>query len=159
MSEQIAKKFVEALGRLEAERDLEAITALFAEESEIGNVVSPEKFRGPAGARDFWGSKYRDTFGEVRSTFRNVFAAGNRAALEWTTEGTANDGTPVAYDGVSILETEGGRITRFCAYFDAGRLGRQILHQSGGAAPRRGAWRRGRRGSVRAGWRGSARRA
>ncbi len=126
MSEQLAERFIEALGRLEAERDLETISALFSDESEIGNVVSPEKFHGREGARDFWGSKYRDTFGEVRSTFRNVFATETRAALEWTTEGTAQDGTPVRYDGVSILETDGEHVTRFRAYFDAGALGRQL---------------------------------
>jgi ketosteroid isomerase-like protein len=126
MSEQVANKFVEALGRLEAGRDLKGIVGLFAEDCEVGNVVSPDKFHGREGARDFWGAKYRDTFGEVRSTFRNVFAAEGRAALEWTTEGTANDGTPVKYDGVSILEIEGEEVKRFCAYFDAGSLGRQL---------------------------------
>ncbi|HWS89526.1 MAG TPA: nuclear transport factor 2 family protein [Pyrinomonadaceae bacterium] len=126
MSEQVAKRFVEALGRLEAGRELETMVGLFAPDAEVGNVVSPEKFRGREGAREFWGAKYRDTFGEVRSTFRNVFATENRAALEWTTEGTANDGTPVRYDGVSIIETDGGEIRRFCAYFDAGALGRQL---------------------------------
>lgn len=130
MSEQLAKKFIEALGSLEAERDMEAITALFAEECEVGNVTSPEKFQGREGAREFWGAKYRDTFGEVESTFRNVFATDDRVALEWKTVGTAADGSPVEYDGVSILETDGERITRFRAYFDAGGLGRQILHKS-----------------------------
>ncbi len=132
MSEQVARKFVEALGRLEAGRELDGIVALFAPECEVGNVVSPEKFGGRDGAREFWGAKYRDTFGEVRSTFRNIFATENRAALEWTTEGTSSDGSPVKYDGVSILETDGELITRFCAYFDAGSLGRQILHRAAG---------------------------
>ncbi|MGH9902674.1 MAG: nuclear transport factor 2 family protein [Pyrinomonadaceae bacterium] len=132
MSEQTAKKFIDALGGLEAERDLETITALFAPACEVGNVVSPEKFQGRDGAREFWGAKYRDTFGEVRSTFRNVFATDTRAALEWTTEGTARDGTPVEYDGVSILETDGELITRFRAYFDAGHLGRQLAGKAHG---------------------------
>lgn len=134
MSEQLARRFIEALGRLEAVRDVEAITALFAEGSEIGNVTSPEKFHGREGAREFWGAKYRDTFGVVESTFRNVFATQGGVTLEWRTEGTSADGSPVAYDGVSILETEGEKITRFRAYFDAGDLGRQILHktQAGG---------------------------
>jgi ketosteroid isomerase-like protein len=132
MSERTAEKFIEALGRLEADRDLETITALFADGCEVGNVVSPEKFQGRDGAREFWGAKYRDTFGEVRSTFRNVFATDTRAALEWTTEGTASDGTPVRYDGVSILETDGALITRFRAYFDAGRLGRQLIGEGQG---------------------------
>jgi ketosteroid isomerase-like protein len=132
MSEQTAKRFIEALGKLEAGRELEEMVRLFAPDAEVGNVVSPEKFHGREGAREFWGAKYRDTFGEVRSTFRNVFAAGDRAALEWTTEGTAQDGTPVRYDGVSVIETDGGRITRFCAYFDAGALGRQLKGKSQG---------------------------
>ena len=126
MSNELAEKFVEALGRLESERDLETIVSLFADDCEVGNVVTPEPFKGREGAREFWGAKYRDTFGEVRSTFRNVLAAENFAALEWTTEGTSGDGTPIQYDGVSILETEGGRVKRFRAYFDAGALGRQV---------------------------------
>ena len=134
MSEQIAKRFIEALGKLEAGRELEELVRLFAPDAEVGNVVSPEKFRGQEGAREFWGAKYRDTFGEVRSTFRNVFAAGERAALEWTTVGTANDGTPLQYDGVSILETDGEQIKRFRAYFDAGALGRQLTGRAHGQA-------------------------
>jgi ketosteroid isomerase-like protein len=132
MSEQTAKRFIEALGKLEAGRELETMVRLYAPDAEVGNVVSPEKFRGPEGAREFWGAKYRDTFGEVRSTFRNVFASENRAALEWTTEGTSGDGTPVRYDGVSIIETDGELITRFCAYFDAGALGRQLTGKAQG---------------------------
>jgi len=132
MSKELAEKFVEALGRLEAERDLETIVSLFADDCEVGNVVTPEPFEGREGAREFWGAKYRDTFGEVRSTFRNVFAKEGRAALEWTTEGTANDGTPVKYDGVSILEIKGEQITRFRAYFDAGQLGRQLTGKAHG---------------------------
>lgn len=132
MSEQVANRFIEALGRLEDARDLEPITSLFADNCEVGNVVSPEKFRGREGAREFWGAKYRETFNDVKSTFKNVFAAGTRAALEWTTEGTASDGTPIRYEGVSILETEGEFITRFCAYFDAGSLGRQLTNKAHG---------------------------
>ena len=130
MSEQLARRFIEALGRLEAVRDLESITALFAEGCEVGNITSPEKFHGREGAREFWGAKYRDTFGEVESTFRNVFATPGHITLEWRTEGTAADGSPVAYDGVSILETDGEKVTRFRAYFDAGKLGRQMLHKT-----------------------------
>ena len=132
MSKELAEKFMEALGRLESARELEAIVSLFADECEVGNVVTPEPFKGREGAREFWGAKYRDTFGEVRSTFRNVFASENRAALEWTTEGTASDGAAIHYDGVSILETDGERVTRFCAYFDAGALGRQLKEKAQG---------------------------
>ena len=134
MSEKLARDFVEALGRLESERDVERLVALFADDCVVGNVVSPEEFRGREGAREFWREKYRNTFGEVKSTFRNVFAAGGRVALEWVTEGTSNEGRPVRYEGVSIIEADGDSVTRFRAYFDAASLGEQIVQkaQAGG---------------------------
>ncbi len=125
MATNIAEQFIEALRGLEESRELEAMVALYAPESEVGNVNAPEKFTGPEGAREFW-TKYRDTFGEVRSTFRNRIIDDARAALEWTTEGTTANGAPFSYEGVSILEIEGDRITRFRAYFDPEALGRQI---------------------------------
>ncbi len=125
MTTNIAEQFIEALRALEENRDLEAMTALYAEESEVGNINAPEKFTGQTGAREFW-TKYRETFGEVRSTFRNRIITDTRAALEWTTEGTTANGAPVNYEGVSILEIEGDHITRFRAYFDPEALGRQI---------------------------------
>ena len=125
MTTKIAERFIEALRALEESRELEAMVALYSEESEVGNINAPEKFTGLTGAREFW-TKYRETFGEVRSTFRNRIITEKRAALEWTTEGTTANGAPVNYEGVSILETEGDHITRFRAYFDPEALGRQI---------------------------------
>lgn len=134
MSEQTAKKFIEALRRLESTREVDEIVSLFTEDCEVGNVVSPEKFGGRDGARQFWLEKYRDTFGEVESTFQNVFATETRAALEWKTVGTSAAGAPIHYEGVSILEIEGGLIKRFQAYFDSGALGRQILTEAKAAS-------------------------
>lgn len=125
MAQSLLHRFIESLGRLESERDLDSIVSLFSDTAEVGNVVVPAKFHGPEGVREFW-SKYRDTFGKMQSTFRNHFASENRAALEWTTEGTTVNGTPIRYEGVSILEMEGDKIKRFRAYFDAGSLGHQI---------------------------------
>ena len=125
MAANIAEQFIEALRALEETRELEAIVALYAEESEVGNINAPEKFTGPEGAREFW-TKYRETFGEMRSTFRNRIITDASAALEWTTEGTTANGAPVNYEGVSILEIEGDHIKRFRAYFDPEALGRQI---------------------------------
>ncbi len=53
----------------------------------------------------------------MKCEFRNVLAPEDQATLEWTTEGTAN-GDAVSYDGISILEVEGGKVCRFMAYFD-----------------------------------------
>jgi ketosteroid isomerase-like protein len=125
MSKEVADDFVEALRKLEEEEDVEALVAIHAEECEVGNVSVPETFRGHEGLREFWTS-YLSTFGEMRSEFRNVFATEDRAALEWTTEGTSN-GDTVSYDGVSILEIEGGKVRRFMAYFDTRDLTPQVV--------------------------------
>jgi ketosteroid isomerase-like protein len=125
VSKEIADDFIEALRKLEEDREVEALVEIHTEDCEVGNVSVPETFKGHDGLREFW-TEYRKTFGEMRSTFRNVFATGEGAALEWTTEGTSN-GDAVSYDGVSILEIEGGKVGRFMAYFDTRRLTRQVV--------------------------------
>src|ERR687894_1268325 len=101
MSKEVADDFVEALRKLEEDRDVEALVEIHTEDCEVGNVSVPETFKGHDGLREFW-TEYRKTFGEMRSTFRNVFATGEGAALEWTTEGPSS-GEDVSSDGVSIL--------------------------------------------------------
>ncbi len=126
MSEEIAQKFMDALHVLEEAKDVDPMAALYSASAEVGNVLRPGKFQGPDGARRFW-TEYRGTFDRAQSTFRNVIAADGRAALEWATRGTSFDGKPVHYDGVTILETDGDRVTRSCAYFNPTALGEQIL--------------------------------
>ncbi len=64
----------------------------------MGNVAVPRTFSGHEGVREFWTS-YRDTFGDMKSEFRNVFTDDeSHAALEWNTSG----------DGVSLLEIQNG---------------------------------------------------
>ena len=100
MSKEVADKFVEALRKLEEDRDVEALVEIHTEDCDVGNVAVPRTFSGHDGLREFWTS-YRDTFGEIKSEFRNVFAdEAGHAALEWTTMGDAN-GTDVSYDGVT----------------------------------------------------------
>src|SRR5215217_3727164 len=107
MSQEVADGFVEALRKLEENEDVEALVEIHAEDCEVGNVSVPETFRGHEGLREFW-TEYRKTFDEMKSTFRNVFATEDGAALKWTTEGTSN-GDAVSYDGVSILKIESGK--------------------------------------------------
>ena len=126
MSDQAGtEQFMDALAALERDRDVEPLAKLFAAESEIGNLVSPRRFSGVEGAREFW-QAYRATFGEMQSEFRNVIVGDGRAALEWTTSGVSAQGTPISYAGVSIIEFADGQISRFWAYFDPGDLGRQM---------------------------------
>ena len=112
-------------GLCKPEEDVEALVAIHTDDCEVSNVSLPGAFRGHEGLREFWTS-YRSTFGEMRSEFRNVFATEEAAALEWTTQGTSN-GNSVAYDGVSILEIEGGKVRRFMAYFDTRELTPQVV--------------------------------
>ena len=121
MPENTARKFVEALRKLEKDHDLETIAGLFSETCKIGNVVSSDV----SGARDFW-EMYRRNFGEVESTFKNKIFGEGHAALEWTTKGKTSGGDEFEYEGVSILEVEDGKIVRFFAYFDPAKLGRQM---------------------------------
>ena len=126
MSQEVAERFKEALWSLEEDRDVEALVEIHAEDCSVGNVAVPKTFKGHDGLREFW-TNYRNTFDEMKSEFRNVFAddAGH-AALEWTTNAT-EDGDNVSYAGVSILEIEGGKVKRFMAYFDPRSLTEQIV--------------------------------
>jgi hypothetical protein len=125
MSAQAVESFIAALGKLETTHEVEAIVSTFADDCELGNAATPKRLSG----REFW-RQYRDTFGEMKSTFRNVIATENRAALEWATQGTIHDGAVVSYEGVSILELEGGAIKRFHAYFDSKELSGQIVKEA-----------------------------
>ncbi|MCY7375826.1 MAG: nuclear transport factor 2 family protein [Pyrinomonadaceae bacterium] len=122
MAENTAKNFIDALKKLESDRDLDTICGLFNEDAKVGNVVTSDK---NIGVKEFWTS-YRDTFDTVSSTFHNEIITGETAALEWTTTGTSSGGSEFQYDGVSVLEIEGDKITRFHAYFDPNKLGKQI---------------------------------
>jgi steroid delta-isomerase-like uncharacterized protein len=126
MSKQVADRFVEALWRLEEDRDVEELVEIHTEDCTTGNVAVPQTFDGHDGLREFW-TNYRNTFDDMKSEFHNVFADGDgHAALEWTTEGSAN-GNTVSYQGVSILEIEDGKVKRFMAYFDPRSLTEQVV--------------------------------
>jgi steroid delta-isomerase-like uncharacterized protein len=126
VSQEVADRFVEALRKLEEDRDVEALVEVHTDDCDVGNVAVPKTFSGHEGLREFWTS-YRDTFGEMKSEFRNVFAddAGH-AALEWNTSGDAN-GKDVSYDGVSLLEIEDDKVSRFRAYFDPRTVNEQVV--------------------------------
>jgi ketosteroid isomerase-like protein len=126
MSKEVADKFVEALRKLEEDREVEALVEIHTDDCDVGNVAVPKTFSGHDGLREFWTS-YRDTFGGVKSEFRNVFADDDgHAALEWNTSGDAN-GNEVSYDGVSLLEIEDGKVSRFRAYFDPRTVNEQVV--------------------------------
>ena len=117
MSRALAERFIDTLHTLEADRDADVLAALYADGAVAGNTATTRTFDGPEGAREFW-TGYRDTFSEIRSEFRSVLADDESAALEWRSTGTLGGGDDVAYEGVTVLEFDGDRITRSTAYFD-----------------------------------------
>jgi limonene-1,2-epoxide hydrolase len=131
MTQEIAEKFIAALGELESGENVENIVSLFADDCEVGNTTLTETMHGRDGAHHFW-TNYRKSFGEVRSEFRNTIYSDRTAALEWTSKGTADNGHPIDYEGVSILEIDGDKITRFFAYFNPGKLGMQMTEGAHG---------------------------
>jgi ketosteroid isomerase-like protein len=126
MAMERAQRFVDALTKLEQSGELEPLLALFAEDAQVSNVASTRVFTGLEEVRQFW-TEYKGLLARVKSTFRNMIESGDRVALEWETQGTAQNGAAVSYEGVSILEWQGDRIIRFYAYFDPGLLGREIV--------------------------------
>lgn len=122
---KIEEKFIDALRKLESDENVDEIVKLFAENCEVGNVTTTENMQGEKGAREFW-TNYRKTFGEIKSTFKNKIVSENVAALEWTSKGTSQNGSEIDYEGVSLLEMDGDKITRFFAYFNPAKLGNEI---------------------------------
>lgn len=126
MENNLTEKFTAALKDLEANGSVEKIVALFADDCEVSNVTLTDNLKGADGAREFW-TDYRKTFKKVSSNFKNKIAVDGTAALEWTTTGTSEKGHEINYSGVSILEMKDGKISRFFAYFNPGKLGHQII--------------------------------
>lgn len=120
-----AQQFMEALHRLEEQNDVQGMVELFDDAAELSNPTAPSPHHGRDGARHFW-QAYRGAFQEIHSDFRNVADADGVALLEWSSHGRAIDGSPVEYDGVSVVEFDDGKVRRFRAYFDPNALKRAI---------------------------------
>lgn len=129
MTEEVAYRFIQALDALEQDGEVEPIVATFAEYCEIGTPVIPGALHGKAQAREFW-TGYRSAFRNIRSTFRNIVIGDNSIALEWTAAGVNRSGREFRYDGVTILDTVGARITHFRTYFDSRAVQEQIPQQA-----------------------------
>jgi ketosteroid isomerase-like protein len=125
MTQEVAYRFIQALGALEEDGEVDPIVATFAEFCEIGTPVIPATLHGKAQAREFW-TGYRTAYRNIRSTFRNIVIGENSIALEWTASGVNRSGKEFQYDGVSILDTAGPRITHFRTYFDSRVMQEQL---------------------------------
>lgn len=124
----MAQSFAEALRRTEESRDPEPLLRLFAEGAELRNLALSEQ--GPEGARRFWRT-YLDQFDRIRSDFTQMIEQDGKAALAWTSEGTLRGGHPIRYRGVSLLETEGGKVRRFETVYDSAAFLRPDAGEAG----------------------------
>ena len=121
MAKPSAQEFIDALRRIEEHGDVEAMAALHARDAMVSNPTDQQPHEGPDGARRFW-SAYAKSFERVRSEFRLIVESERAIALEWTSDCRTAAGVDARYDGVSVVETNDGRITRFTAYFDPADL-------------------------------------
>lgn len=126
---ELAQTFIEALKRLESERDVDGIASLFSAAAEISNPLMQHRHGESNSAKRFW-SQYRDSFEAISSDFRAVKDSDGASFLEWTSKGSMN-GQEFTYGGVSVLEHDGEKITAFRTYFDTRKL--PTAHASGGA--------------------------
>ena len=111
-----ADTFIQALYRLEHEREVEPIASLFAPDADVSNPLVKHAHEGEGGAAAFW-TGYRAAFETIHSEFRNIVEDDKASLLEWVSEGTSKNG-PFRYGGVSVIEWGEGGITGFRAYFD-----------------------------------------
>jgi ketosteroid isomerase-like protein len=121
----VAERFLTALGALEGDRELDALTALFSDDAELRTSALSRTFHGTEGAREFWRA-YRDTFGDMDTTYDTQLADDGAVMLEWETVGESAGGERIRYRGVSVLRVADGHVTAFRAYFDPAALVRQL---------------------------------
>jgi ketosteroid isomerase-like protein len=117
MASELTRRFMEALQEAERTGDIDPLVELFADDAELSDLGGTEPCHGKAGAVRFW-RDYLGVFQQIHSTFTLVLEGDGATALEWVSEGDLPGGHPIRYAGVSALETHGGRIRKFRAYYD-----------------------------------------
>jgi len=127
MATRLTEEFMRELQRFEATAELEPLLALFHDDAEALNLGRTEPPRGYEEIEEFW-RDYRAVFRGIRSEFTHVIEGSGGAVLEWVSRGALANGEPVAYKGVTVLETDSGRIHRCRTYYDS------AVFLSGGAA-------------------------
>lgn len=106
------------LQQIEETGDVEPLVTMFSEDAELSNLAMVEPLRGQEGARHFW-QKYLSVFDLIHSKFTNVTEGGNTAVLEWVSQGALSTGASIHYRGVSVIETDSGRVHCFRTYYDS----------------------------------------
>ena len=127
MVARLTQDFMRALQGFEATGDPRPLLALFHEDGEALSLGRGEPARGLEEVEGFW-RDYRSVFRGIRSEFAHVIEGGGGAVLEWVSRGALANGEPIESRGVTVLETDGGRIRRCRTYYDS------AVFMPGGAA-------------------------
>jgi len=160
MAKPTADEFIAALRECEDAGRVDALAALYADDARTSNPTDQTPHEGADGARRFW-EAYRKSFATIHSRFHTILEGEDKAMLEWTSDCETAAGVKTSYDGVSVFETRGGKITRFTAYFDPADLNAartEEKHQGARAEPEAGAYG-STRGGVESGAQAAAERA
>ena len=121
MAKPTADEFIAALRQCEDAGNVDALAALYAADARTSNPTDQTPHEGADGARRFW-EAYRKSFATIHSRFHTILEGEDKAMLEWTSDCETAAGVKTSYDGVSVFETQDGKITRFTAYFDPADL-------------------------------------
>lgn len=156
MAKPTADEFIAALRQCEDAGSVDALAALYADDARTSNPTDQQPHEGVDGARRFW-EAYRKSFATIHSRFHTILEGDDKAMLEWTSDCETAAGVKTSYDGVSVFETRGGKITRFTAYFDPAEL--NATHTQAKDAGVRGEADTGAYGATRGGVEGGAQQA
>jgi ketosteroid isomerase-like protein len=118
MNDLSAQTFMTALQKIEETRDAQPLVELFSDDCSLTNLAMTEPLKGRSGAEQFW-QQYLHVFKEIRSEFFHTSETDQDMVLEWTSQGALNNGEPVQYKGVSVIEKHGGKVTKFRTYYDS----------------------------------------
>ncbi len=121
MSDQMAKRFAEALQHTEQSGDVESVVQLFAPDASLRRPERGVEKQGQEAIRDFW-KAYLDSFDTIRSRFDSIRQCDGLCVLEWTSEATWKSGRKVNYRGVTLLEVADDRVQKFATYYDTAAL-------------------------------------
>jgi hypothetical protein len=111
----VTDRFIKALEETERTRDASKLAGLFTPSAELHSYTRDQRGRD---AKAFW-KEYLEAFDDVRSRFTRVEEKDGSAVLEWESEGHLPGGTPIHYEGVTLLEFDGNQVKRFRTYYDS----------------------------------------
>ena len=97
---------------------MEPLVELFAADCSVSNLAMQQPATGRQGAVQFW-RQYLHIFQEIHSEFSHWVETDQAIVLEWHSKGLLNDGQPVEYAGVSVIEKGDGKVQRFRTYYDS----------------------------------------